>query len=88
MPTCEAEKENFQHKKVYGQNIDVDKLSKVEFIREANYLVWISNVVLVKKANGSWKVCVDFTNLDTTVGHKLLSFMDVYLGFNQIPISS
>ena len=31
---------------------EVDKLLKVGFIREVNYPNWVSNVVLVKKANG------------------------------------
>ena len=37
---------------------------KVWFIREINYPEWISNVVLVKKANGKWKMYVDFTDLN------------------------
>ena len=59
-------------------------------------------MVMVKKANGKWKVCVDFTDLnkvcpkdsfplpfinilvDTSVEHKALSFMDDFLGCNQI----
>ena len=57
---------------------------------------------MVKKANGKWKMCVDFTDLnkacpkdsmplpridqlvDSTAGHKLLSFMDAFSGYNQI----
>jgi len=35
-----------------------------DFIRECQYLEWISNVVLVKKLNGTWRVCVDFTDLN------------------------
>ena len=31
---------------------EVDKLLKAGFIREVNYPNWVSNVVLVKKANG------------------------------------
>ena len=31
---------------------EVDKLLKVGFIREVNYPEWVSNVVMVKKANG------------------------------------
>ena len=34
------------------------------FIREVSYPEWISNVVLVKKANGKWRMCVDFTDLN------------------------
>ena len=45
-------------------NADMEKLLKVEFIREAKYPEWISNVVLVKKANGKWRMCVDFTDLN------------------------
>ena len=57
---------------------------------------------MVKKANGKWRICVDFTDLnkacpkdsyplphidqlvDSTTGHKLLSFMDAFLRYNQI----
>ncbi|KAL5539414.1 hypothetical protein UlMin_045365 [Ulmus minor] len=45
-------------------NTEVDKLLKADFIEEANYPDWIANVVLVKKANGNWRVCVDFTDLN------------------------
>ncbi|XP_052290095.1 uncharacterized protein LOC127899963 [Citrus sinensis] len=45
-------------------NTEVEKLLKAGFIREARYPEWISNVVLVKKANGKWRMCVDFTDLN------------------------
>ena len=28
------------------------------------YPDWLSNPVLVKKKNGKWRVCIDFTNLN------------------------
>jgi hypothetical protein len=66
------------------------------------YLDWLANVVMVKKANGKWRMCVDFTDLnkacpkdsfpqpridqlgDLTAGHRLLTFMDAFSGYNQI----
>ena len=62
---------------------------------------WLANFILVKKENGKWRMCMDFTNLnkaclkesfplsridqlvDSTVGYKLLTFMDAFLGYNK-----
>ena len=33
-------------------------------IREIQYPEWLANVVLMKKANGKWRMCVDFTDLN------------------------
>ena len=81
---------------------EVNKLLTAGFIHEVYYPEWLANVVLVKKANGKWRMCVDFTNLnkdcpkdsfplpridqlvDSTTGHKLLTFMDAFSGYNQI----
>ena len=45
-------------------NKEVQKVTTAEFIREVYYLDWLANVVMVKKANGKWRVCVDFTDLN------------------------
>nr|KYP58024.1 Transposon Ty3-I Gag-Pol polyprotein [Cajanus cajan] len=57
---------------------------------------------MVKKPNGKWRMCTDYTNLnkacpkdsyplpnidrlvDGAAGHKLLTFLDAYSGYNQI----
>jgi len=44
--------------------VEADKLLSVGFIEEAQYTTWLSNVVLVKKANGKWRMCVDYTDLN------------------------
>lgn len=33
---------------------EVDKLLAANFIHEKHYLDWLSNVVMVKRANGNW----------------------------------
>ncbi|GAA0149211.1 hypothetical protein LIER_36885 [Lithospermum erythrorhizon] len=45
---------------------EYELLLKVDVIRELQFLEWIANVVLVKKTNGTWKMCTDFTSLNTT----------------------
>ncbi|XP_017227902.2 uncharacterized protein LOC108203469 [Daucus carota subsp. sativus] len=43
---------------------EVDRLQKVGLVKEAYYPEWLANPVLVKKANGKWRVCIDFTDLN------------------------
>ncbi|XP_058111582.1 uncharacterized protein LOC131254896 [Magnolia sinica] len=43
---------------------EVSKLLSVGFIEEIHYPDWIANVVLVKKASGKWRVCVDYSDLN------------------------
>ena len=43
---------------------ETQKLLSAGHIREIQYLEWLANVVLVKKANGKWRMCVDFTDLN------------------------
>ena len=99
-----------QKKRVFAQERDkaiakeVRKLLEADFIREFCYPKWLANVVMVKKANNKWRMCIDFTDLnkaylkesyplpcidllvDLTTGHQLLSFMDTFLGYNQIKL--
>ncbi|KAK0607093.1 hypothetical protein LWI29_009183 [Acer saccharum] len=43
---------------------EVDKLLKAGFIRNLDYNEWLSNVVLVQKKDGRWRMCVNFTDLN------------------------
>nr|KYP60498.1 Transposon Ty3-G Gag-Pol polyprotein [Cajanus cajan] len=82
--------------------VEVSKLLDARFIREVHYTTWLANVVMVRKLNGKWRMCTDYTNLnkacpkdayplpnidrlvDGASGHKFLSFLDAYSGYNQI----
>ena len=92
----------FAPEQVQAITDEVTKLLAAGFIREVHYPEWLTNVVLVKKANEKWRMCMDFTDLnkaclkdsfplpridqlvDSKAGHKLLSFMDAFSGYNQI----
>ena len=43
---------------------EVQKLLDANFIWEVYYPNWLANVVMVKKANGKWRMYIDFTNLN------------------------
>ena len=43
---------------------ETQKLLSASHIREIQYPEWLANIVLVKKANGKWRMCVDFTYLN------------------------
>ena len=59
-----------QKKRVFAPKRDnaikeeVQKLTVAKFIREVYYPDWLANVVMVEKANGKRRMCVDFTNLN------------------------
>ena len=43
---------------------EVTKLIEADLIHEVHYPEWLVNVVLVKKPNGKWRMCINFTNLN------------------------
>nr|XP_009783703.1 PREDICTED: uncharacterized protein LOC104232251 [Nicotiana sylvestris] len=43
---------------------EVEKMLENGSIRELKYPQWVANVVVVKKKNGKWRMCVDFTDLN------------------------
>jgi hypothetical protein len=49
--------------KAEGARNEVKRLLSAGVIREVTYLEWLANTVMVKKANGKWRMCIDFTDL-------------------------
>ena len=45
-------------------NEEVGKLLQAGAIREVEYPEWLANAVLVKKANGKWRLSIDFTDIN------------------------
>ena len=43
---------------------EVTKLLQAGFIHEVHYPKWLANVVLIKKANDKWQICIDYIDLN------------------------
>ena len=43
---------------------EVTRLKQAGAIKEVFYSEWLAHTIVVKKKNGKWRVCVDFTNLN------------------------
>jgi hypothetical protein len=44
--------------------VEIAKLLAAGFIKEVYHSDWLSNPVIVKKKNGQWRMCVDYTSLN------------------------
>ena len=40
------------------------RLKEAGVIKEAFFLEWLADIVVVNKKNGKWRVCVDYTDLN------------------------
>lgn len=56
----------FSEEKNQAINKDVEEWLKAGIIRPIRYPTWISNPVLVKKPDDSWRMCIDFKNLNSS----------------------
>jgi hypothetical protein len=43
---------------------EVKRLLSAGVIREVTYPEWLASTIMVKKANGKWRMCIDFTDLN------------------------
>jgi hypothetical protein len=42
----------------------MDKLLPAGFIKEVMYPAWLKKLIMVKKSNNKWQICVDFIDLN------------------------
>lgn len=66
-PYCllvKQKRRTFNQERKEAIQVEVEKLLKVGFIREVLYPDLISNMVLFRKSNRQWWICVDFTDLN------------------------
>jgi hypothetical protein len=83
-----VERQDFIRKEVW-------KLLDAGFIEEVHHPVWLANPVIIPKANGKFRMCINYTSLnkacpkdpyplpriDQIMDHS--GFLDAYSGFHQ-----
>nr|XP_025692782.1 uncharacterized protein LOC112795043 [Arachis hypogaea] len=60
----QQKKRNLEDEKKKVSLEETQKLINADFIREIRFTTWLTNVVMVRKQNGKWRMCVDFTDLN------------------------
>ncbi|GJZ03013.1 hypothetical protein Tco_0520974 [Tanacetum coccineum] len=63
-PTCRQKKRGQAPERNKAIPEEVEKLVDAGIMKEVHYHSWLSNPVMVKKHNGSWRMCVDFKDLN------------------------
>jgi hypothetical protein len=54
----------FDEERHWAIRVELRKLLEAGFIKEVFHPMWLANPVLVKKKNGKWRMCVDYTSLN------------------------
>nr|GEZ38856.1 reverse transcriptase domain-containing protein [Tanacetum cinerariifolium] len=63
-PSVRQKKKGQAFERTKAIQAEVQKLVEARIMREVYYHDWLSNPVMVKKHDGSWWMCVDFTDLN------------------------
>ena len=62
--SVKKKRRSFAPKRQKAINEEIGKLLQAKAIREVEYPKWLANVVLVKKANSKWRLCIDFIDIN------------------------
>jgi hypothetical protein len=52
------------NEKTEATKAEVHRLLEAKFIEPIAYPTWLTNVVMVQKKSGKWRMCIDFTSLN------------------------
>jgi hypothetical protein len=55
---------HFDEERRQAIGVELRKLLEAGFIKEVFDPTWLANPILVKKKNGKWRMCVDYTSLN------------------------
>nr|GEV89606.1 hypothetical protein [Tanacetum cinerariifolium] len=58
---------------------EVEEWVKAEIVRQVKYPTWISNPVLVKKVDDTWRMSIDFKNLNSACPKDYYPFLEIDL---------
>jgi hypothetical protein len=56
--------QKMSEEKVEAVKDEVQRLLEPGFIREVTYPQWLANIVMVRKKDGKWRMCTNFTDLN------------------------
>jgi hypothetical protein len=62
--TVQERLRRFDEERRRAIGVELWKLLEAGFIKEVFHPTWLANLVLVKKKNGKWQMCVDYTSLN------------------------
>jgi hypothetical protein len=77
MKPVKQKRRKFAPERVEAIIVELEKLLKAQFIQEVYYPDWLANVVLVKKSNGKWRMCMDFTDLNKAYPKDSFPFLHI-----------
>ena len=73
------QKRSFDLKRQKAINEEVGKLLQARAIIEVEYPEWLANVILVKKANEKWRLCINFTDVNRACPKDSFPLPRIYL---------
>lgn len=61
----------------HGSQKTCHVLNSVGWVRKFDYLTWLLNIILANMVGGDHKMCIDFTDVNTTTPKDCLPFLNI-----------